>query len=564
MPLAIGQTVAGYTIVRLIGAGGMGEVYLAQHPRLPRQDAFKVLHAEAAPNSDFRERFIREADLAAKLTHSNIVSVYDRGEVDGQLWISSQYIEGTDTAQLLADHYAGGMPPEMVADIVTGIAAALDFANSQGLLHRDVKPANILLSAPDGDGCRHTYLADFGIARTLAEPNGLTVTGMTVGTFAYSAPEQLLGEDVDGRADQYGLAATAYHLLTGTRLFPNSNVAVVINDQINTPPPRLADRRPDLAPLDEVFKFALSKRPEDRFRRSADFAAALAEQIRSPGATRPSDPTAAAAAPTLRDAARSPIPSPVPAQGGATRKRALAVAAIGAAVVLVAATLLFWRPWQHEPSSERPSSPPAARAVDSVDAGDAPAKASLVGSGFAQAGNYVQGIAVVKADDPAAVGRFVTASANFKDASGRTVATEEHVEAFSWLDQELVLPIWLDVSDRPAGTKIAAIDVSVSIGNSNLGAKSERPPMPVLTAEEIRPGRFGSYTAAFSFTNKTGQDLKNLRIGVVCYDATGAIIGGGSDYPDLAPAGKSIRIEPSMLKVSGEPASCKAFPNYGF
>ena len=276
MRLTSGQTVAGYTVVRLLGAGGMGEVYLAQHPRLPRQDAFKVLHAEGASDSDFRERFIREADLAATLTHPNIVTVYDRGEVDGQLCISSQYIEGTDAAQMLEEHYPHGMPADLVADIVTGIASAMDFANSHGLLHRDVKPANILISGPDRDGARHVYLADFGIARNLAEANGLTATGMTVGTFAYSAPAQLLGKDVDGRAAHYSLAATAYHLLTGSRLFPNSNVAVIINHQLNKAPPNLADTRPDLAHLDPVFRVALAKRPEERFRQCSDFARALA------------------------------------------------------------------------------------------------------------------------------------------------------------------------------------------------------------------------------------------------------------------------------------------------
>ena len=372
MRLTSGQTVSGYTIVRLLGAGGMGEVYLAQHPRLPRQDAFKVLHAEAASDSGFRERFIREADLAATLTHPNIVTVYDRGEVDGQLWISSQYIEGTDAAQRLEESYPNGMPPEMVADIVTGIASALDFANSHGLLHRDVKPANILLGGPDRDGARHVYLADFGIARTLAEPNGLTATGMTVGTFAYCAPEQLLGEDVDGRADQYALAATAYQLLTGSRLFPNSNVAVVINHQLNTAPPRLADTRPDLARLDPVFRVALAKRPEDRFRQCSDFARALAEQIGSPGLIGPADPTMAASAPT-RDG-DDPTRQPASVVHGPGRSRTRAVAASAAvAAVLVGGAVMVWRPWQQAPV------PPASRpAVAAQTVTDVPAAAGAV------------------------------------------------------------------------------------------------------------------------------------------------------------------------------------------
>lgn len=189
------------------------------------------------------------------------------------------------------------------------------------------------------------------------------------------------------------------------------------------------------------------------------------------------------------------------------------------------------------------------------------AKASLVASGFGQEGNYVQGIAVVKADNAAAADRFVTASANFKDATGKIVATEEQVESFSWPDQELVLPIWLDLTSSPPDTKIAAMDVSVSIGNS--ADKGDLKPLPVLNADEIRPGQFGGYTAAFTFTNDTGKDIKDLRVGVVCYDAAGTIIGGGSEYPNLAPAGKPIRIEPTMMKVSAQPASCKAFPNYG-
>src|SRR5690348_4650758 len=154
MPLAPGATFAGYTIVRALGAGGMGEVYLAQHPRLPRQDALKVLHPEASLDDDFRQRFIREADLAARLTHPHIVTVHDRGEFDGQLWIASQYVDGIDAAQLLHESYPDGMPVDLASAIVSAIASALDYAHEQDLLHRDVKPANILLTHPDRNGRR--------------------------------------------------------------------------------------------------------------------------------------------------------------------------------------------------------------------------------------------------------------------------------------------------------------------------------------------------------------------------------------------------------------------------
>ena len=149
MPLASGAAFAGYTIVRLLGSGGMGEVYLAQHPRLPRQDALKILRTDVSADEDYRQRFIREADLAAKLWHPNIVRVHDRGEFNGQLWIAMDFVDGTDAASLLRDRYPVGMPADEVATIIAAIASALDYAHQHDLLHRDVKPANILLSNPE-------------------------------------------------------------------------------------------------------------------------------------------------------------------------------------------------------------------------------------------------------------------------------------------------------------------------------------------------------------------------------------------------------------------------------
>ncbi len=149
MPLTDGQVIAGYTILRSLGAGGMGEVYLAQHPRLPRRDALKVLSAAVCAESEYRQRFNREADIAATLWHPHIVEVHDRGDVDGQLWISMDYVEGTDAGRLLAERYPDGMPPDKVVRIVTAVADALDYAHQRGLLHRDVKPANILIANPD-------------------------------------------------------------------------------------------------------------------------------------------------------------------------------------------------------------------------------------------------------------------------------------------------------------------------------------------------------------------------------------------------------------------------------
>jgi serine/threonine protein kinase, bacterial len=193
------------------------------------------------------------------------------------------FVDGHDAGHLLADRYPAGMPLDMVLSIITAVASALDYAHRQGLLHRDVKPANIMLTHVDDDADQRILLTDFGIARSVDDVSGLTATNMTVGTVAYSAPEQLMGEEIDGRADQYALAATTYHLLTGVQLFPHSNSAVAISRHLNAAPPVLADARPELAALDPVLAVALAKNPDDRFPRCSDFARALAEQSSAHG-----------------------------------------------------------------------------------------------------------------------------------------------------------------------------------------------------------------------------------------------------------------------------------------
>ncbi len=278
MPLNNGEVFAGYVIQRLLGAGGMGEVYLAQHPRLPRQDALKILSTASTVDTEFRARFIREAELASTLRHPHIVGVLDRGEFNGQLWISMDYVDGADAGRLIRESYSGGMPEQDVSEIVTAVADALDFGHERRLLHRDVKPENILVTASEGHR-RRVLLTDFGIARRIDDVSNLTDDNVAVGTISYIAPEQLLGKPLDGRADQYALAATAFHLLTGAPPFQDSNRAVVISQHLGTQPPRISDRRPDLAHLDAVLARALAKDPNERYPSCLDFARALTQQV---------------------------------------------------------------------------------------------------------------------------------------------------------------------------------------------------------------------------------------------------------------------------------------------
>jgi serine/threonine protein kinase, bacterial len=274
MPFANGATFAGYSVLRLLGCGEMGDVYLVQHPRLPEWNALKVLSATLTEDREFRDRFMRETPIATTLYHPHILKVEYRGQADGQLWITMDYVNGTTAAQLIANRFPTGMPAGQVLATITAVADALDYAHSRGMLHRNVKPANILFTNP-ADGEQRILLTDFGIARPLGDPNAPSASELTGETVAYAAPEQLMGSDIDGRADQYALAATAFHLLTGAPPFQQSNPVAVISQHLTARPPSLRDRRPDLARLDGVFATALAKNPHDRFDSCRAFADAL-------------------------------------------------------------------------------------------------------------------------------------------------------------------------------------------------------------------------------------------------------------------------------------------------
>ena len=288
MALAPGSIFAEYTILKLLGAGGMGKVYLAQHPRLPRHEALKILRRSLSADDEYEERFRREAEAASVLMHPNIVRVYDRGEYRGRLWLSMEYIDGESLGELITRKFPAGMPARLAVPIVASIADALDYAHEQGVVHRDVKPSNILVTE-DGNEVLTAVLADFGIARQLSGPTGLTASNLAIGTVAYAAPEQLMGAEGLERADQYALAATTFQMLTGAPPYPHENPVTVISHHLSTPPPLLSERRPELAPFDDVFAAALAKDPAERFRDCSDFVAALAEQLEESDAQDGSD-----------------------------------------------------------------------------------------------------------------------------------------------------------------------------------------------------------------------------------------------------------------------------------
>jgi serine/threonine-protein kinase len=274
MPLTSGATFAGYSILRLLGSSGTGEVYLAQHPHLPRWNALKILSATLTADPEFRDRFMRETGIATGFYHPHIVEILYRGESDGRLWVATDYVNATNGGQLITRRFRGGMPAGEVLKTVAAVADALDYAHNQGMLHRAVKPANILFAEP-ADGAQQIFLTDFGIAEEIGNPDRPSAPNLDGETVAYTAPEQLLGSTIDGRADQYALAATAFHLLTGAPPFQQSNPIAVISQHLTAAPPRLRDQRPEVARLNSVLSTALAKNPVNRFDSCRAFADAL-------------------------------------------------------------------------------------------------------------------------------------------------------------------------------------------------------------------------------------------------------------------------------------------------
>jgi hypothetical protein len=261
----IGTELAGYGIERVLGRGGMSVVYLAHDPRLKRNVALKLLAPELAEDEGFRARFLRESRLAASLDHPNVVPVYEAGEVEGLLYIAMRYVPGTDLKALLRAE--GALPPERALVLVGQVASALDAAHERGLVHRDVKPSNVLLTGQPGK--EHCYLADFGLS-TSASDRSVADAQQIVGTIDYVAPEQIRGSEVDGRADVYSLACLLYECLVGEVPFRRASDVAVIYAHLEESVPKASEHAPELpAALDAVLEQGTAKLPDERWQTCA-------------------------------------------------------------------------------------------------------------------------------------------------------------------------------------------------------------------------------------------------------------------------------------------------------
>src|SRR6478736_2860796 len=272
--LAPGTAFADHVIRAVCGRGGMGVVYRATHIPLDREVALKVIAPEYSQDHEFRRRFRREFRATASIQHPNVIPIYHAGEVDDLLYVTMRYVAGTDLARLLAAEKQ--LPPTTAASIVAQVGEALDAAHEAGIVHRDVKPANILLEA-DGDGF-HAILTDFGLMKNLRSQTQITQTGTVIGTFDYAAPEQLRETNIDARTDVYALGGVLFQTLTGKVPYPRETAAATMLAHLDAPPPSLLSVLPTASEnLGEVVRRAMAKDPASRFPSAGDLGrAALA------------------------------------------------------------------------------------------------------------------------------------------------------------------------------------------------------------------------------------------------------------------------------------------------
>jgi hypothetical protein len=320
MDLRIGAELVGHRIEGVLGRGGMGVVYKAEHLGLGRKVALKVLAPGLADSEAFRTRFVRESRVLAAMEHPNIIPIYEAGEADGILYISTRYVKGPDLCGLIEQE--GWLEPQRTLAIGSQVADALDAAHLGGVIHRDVKPANILVASGWGTSATdHCYLCDFGLIKQFDSEYDLTLTGQFVGSIPYVAPEQIEGRPQDGRADVYALACVLFQCLTGVVPFDRENDVAVVYAHLQDPPPSLSALRPSLpAGLDSVFAKAMAKSREERFATCTELVEAARMALLAPARTLPR----LAPPPASPRPAPEPVTRVLPPSAGAARRASAA------------------------------------------------------------------------------------------------------------------------------------------------------------------------------------------------------------------------------------------------
>ena len=293
--LSAGDEFAGYRIEQRLGRGGMGVLYLALEPGLERRVALKLIAPEAAADEVFARRFAEESKIAASIEHPNVVPIYAAGKEGGVPFIAMRYVAGADLAKRLVRE--GRLEPAVAVELIAQIGNGLDAIHAAGLIHRDVKPANVLLSGDET--AEHAYITDFGVARNVSTESGLTQTGRFVGTLDYVAPEQISGGEIDARVDVYALGCLLFKLLTGEVPFPKDGDAARLFAHLNDPPPAPSLYVPEVSmALDDVVIRAMSKTPDDRYPSAGDLGRAAQSALRGERATAPERTVATGAAAT--------------------------------------------------------------------------------------------------------------------------------------------------------------------------------------------------------------------------------------------------------------------------
>ncbi|KXP14755.1 protein kinase domain-containing protein [Tsukamurella pseudospumae] len=565
-PLA---TIGGYTVLRRLGAGGMGEVYLVQHPRLPRQDALKLLGSGVVGDADAKARFLREADVLSGLSHPNIVHLYDRGEDDGRLWLTMEYIGGADAAQLLREY--GPMPADLALRVVDGVGSALDYGRrTRGVTHRDVKPANILIGFEDGAPAS-VKLTDFGIAKALEDAVRVTSTGLTIGTMSYLAPEAIEGGSVDHRSDQYSLACTAFELLSGVGPYPRESARAVAAAHLTAPVPLLSERAPHLGrAADAVFARALAKEPGDRYPDNAEFVADLRAALASAPRRAPVPPTMPPPAPPTAPAfqyapTHVPAPAPAPAAAGPSAtgpgaagpagarrsRRGVLIGGAVAAIVVIAAVAGAVVLARGDGSSAAAGPSNAAGATVTCDFADRPDQAAATRTAIASSRSQIDKVKAtlsgLSGDERSAV------QAQIDSAEQRNATMEKSLPALE------ALTVKNKAIGKPGGTAVPSTgslfgSIATSAGTLSIELDRAKAPCNVRTFETLIAAKYFDGTTCHRETNAPSTGGRGGLYVLQCGDPSGSGMGGaGWTSPDEAPTFLTSSTTPSTSQAGSEP-----------